>query len=200
MVPDLTYSKATYKCGMAENTDETSNMTVISKILVNRLAKVISSIIGSNQTVFIVERQILDGAASGLKINLDKSGLFNIGVAIDDVNVVASSLGCSHDVPPFSYLGLPIGKRMRFYDKWMSLNVLDVSFPRGKLIPSRRLLKLLVLLNTLIVVSFEALRNPNLELVRPVIKEFLAIMEVFVLIRTNLRVKVLGATFLGLPR
>ncbi|GJV43905.1 hypothetical protein Tco_1428441 [Tanacetum coccineum] len=88
-------------------------------------------------------------AASSLEINLAKSRLFSIGVAIKDVNVVASSLGCSHDVPPFSYLGLPIDKKALW---------------------------------------------------RLVIKEFMAIMEVFVLIRINLRVEVFGATFSGLPQ
>ncbi|GKE35441.1 hypothetical protein Tco_1454763, partial [Tanacetum coccineum] len=56
--------------------------------------------------------------ASGLKINLAKSRLYGIGVAIEDVNVVVSSLGCAHNELPFIYLGLPVGKRMRFSDGW----------------------------------------------------------------------------------
>ncbi|GKE57143.1 RNA-directed DNA polymerase, eukaryota, reverse transcriptase zinc-binding domain protein, partial [Tanacetum coccineum] len=56
--------------------------------------------------------------ASGLKINLVKSRLYGIGVAIEDVNVVVSSLGCAHNELPFIYLGLPVGKRMLFSDGW----------------------------------------------------------------------------------
>nr|GEV72381.1 reverse transcriptase domain, reverse transcriptase zinc-binding domain protein [Tanacetum cinerariifolium] len=69
---------------------------VISKIMASRLSKVISLIIGPNQTAFIA----------------------GIGVATDDVVSVASSLGCSHDSIPFIYLGLPVGKRMNLCDRW----------------------------------------------------------------------------------
>ncbi|GJS60624.1 retrotransposon protein, putative, ty1-copia subclass [Tanacetum coccineum] len=55
-------------------------------------------------------------AASGMKINFIKSRLFSIGVASDDVNGVAFSLGCAHDELPFIYHGLLMGKRMRFCD------------------------------------------------------------------------------------
>ncbi|GJS21791.1 reverse transcriptase domain, reverse transcriptase zinc-binding domain protein [Tanacetum coccineum] len=56
--------------------------------------------------------------ASGLKINLSKSRLFGIGVPEVDVEMVASSLGCIHDYVPFMYLGLLLGKKMRFCDGW----------------------------------------------------------------------------------
>ncbi|GJY77527.1 hypothetical protein Tco_0483328 [Tanacetum coccineum] len=45
-------------------------------------------------------------AALSLKVNFTKSRLFGIGVASEDVNGVASSLGCAHDEIPFIYLGL----------------------------------------------------------------------------------------------
>ncbi|GJY06555.1 hypothetical protein Tco_0373609 [Tanacetum coccineum] len=159
-------------------------------------------------------------AASGLKINLAKSRLFSIGVAIKDVNVVASSLGCSHDVPPFSYLGLPIGKMMRFCTKWMEV----IKCFRCKLsawkanslsVGGRR-----TLIKSILVVSFEASRNPNVALVgrngkvsfliwikellmalwRLVIKDFYGDDGGFCSYSNILRVEVFGETFSGLPR
>ncbi|GKD03683.1 hypothetical protein Tco_1178657 [Tanacetum coccineum] len=56
--------------------------------------------------------------ASGLKVNLSKSRLFGIGIPINEVHEVASSLGCMHDSLPFMYLGLPVGKKMRLCDGW----------------------------------------------------------------------------------
>ncbi|GKC35634.1 RNA-directed DNA polymerase, eukaryota, reverse transcriptase zinc-binding domain protein, partial [Tanacetum coccineum] len=56
--------------------------------------------------------------ALGLKINLSKSRLFRIGVPKADVEMVASSLGFIHDHVPFMYLGLLVGKKMRFCDGW----------------------------------------------------------------------------------
>ncbi|GJX06227.1 arginine repressor C-terminal-like domain-containing protein [Tanacetum coccineum] len=50
--------------------------------------------------------------ACGLKINITKSRLFKVEVPVVDIEVVASSLGCSHVSLPFIYLGLPVGKRM----------------------------------------------------------------------------------------
>ncbi|GKD75383.1 putative RNA-directed DNA polymerase, partial [Tanacetum coccineum] len=51
---------------------------------------------------------------SGLKVNLDKSKLYGVGVPTSEVTSVASSLGCAHGVLPFIYLGLPVGRKMRF--------------------------------------------------------------------------------------
>ncbi|GJT84084.1 putative RNA-directed DNA polymerase, partial [Tanacetum coccineum] len=56
--------------------------------------------------------------ASGLKINLSKSKIYGVGVLADEVEVIASSLGYDHGSIPFMYLGLPVGKRMRFSDGW----------------------------------------------------------------------------------
>ncbi|GJU81834.1 RNA-directed DNA polymerase, eukaryota [Tanacetum coccineum] len=176
---------------------------VISKILANRLAKVIASVISPNQSAFIAGRQILDGClianeiirmasiedlklllfkfdfkkafdsvnwnffldimrqmgfsikwrkwmfaclssasisvmvngspskkfklerglrqgdpSLGLKVNLLKSRIVGVGVSCNELEAVANSLGCSHDFLPFSYLGLPVGKRMKSCGGW----------------------------------------------------------------------------------
>ncbi|GJY93013.1 arginine repressor C-terminal-like domain-containing protein [Tanacetum coccineum] len=57
--------------------------------------------------------------ALGLKINLSKSKIYEVGVQIDEVGVVASYLGYDHGSIPFIYLGLPVGKRMRVSDGWL---------------------------------------------------------------------------------
>ncbi|GKD88946.1 RNA-directed DNA polymerase, eukaryota, reverse transcriptase zinc-binding domain protein, partial [Tanacetum coccineum] len=44
--------------------------------------------------------------AFGLKVNLDKSKVFGVGVPVNEVISMASSLGCNHDSLPFFYLGL----------------------------------------------------------------------------------------------
>ncbi|GJY34737.1 RNA-directed DNA polymerase, eukaryota, reverse transcriptase zinc-binding domain protein [Tanacetum coccineum] len=46
---------------------------------------------------------------SGLKVNLAKSRLIDVGVPISNVETMAASLGCSHDLLPFIYLGLLVG-------------------------------------------------------------------------------------------
>ncbi|GJZ79423.1 putative RNA-directed DNA polymerase, partial [Tanacetum coccineum] len=176
---------------------------VISKILASRLAKVIPSVIGPNQTAFIAGRQILDGCLVAneiismahienlklmvFKVDFEKAfdsefrmerglrqgdslspflfllvaealqiatleacnkglfkgvslanggtnlsllqyaddalffgecRLFGIGISPDVVEEVAVSLGCTHDVLPFLYLGLPVGKSMRLCEGW----------------------------------------------------------------------------------
>nr|GEU45250.1 reverse transcriptase domain, reverse transcriptase zinc-binding domain protein [Tanacetum cinerariifolium] len=55
---------------------------------------------------------------SVLKVNLAKSGLISVEVSISNVNAMAASLGCSHDLLSFIYLGLPVGKRIRVCDGW----------------------------------------------------------------------------------
>nr|GFA18716.1 putative RNA-directed DNA polymerase, eukaryota, reverse transcriptase zinc-binding domain protein [Tanacetum cinerariifolium] len=52
---------------------------------------------------------------SGLKVNMDKSRL---GVPDSDVSSIASSFGCAHGILPFIYLGLRVGRRMRFSEGW----------------------------------------------------------------------------------
>ncbi|GKD97950.1 hypothetical protein Tco_1381847 [Tanacetum coccineum] len=56
--------------------------------------------------------------ASGLKVKIAKSRLFGIRVSNIEVECVASSLGCTHDILPFMYLGLLVGMKMRSYNRW----------------------------------------------------------------------------------
>ncbi|GJW52409.1 hypothetical protein Tco_0093760 [Tanacetum coccineum] len=68
--------------------------------------------------------------ASGLKVKIAKSRLFRIRVSNIKVECVASSLGCTHNILPFMYLGLPVGISMRFF--WVKWNIilLDPSLKR----------------------------------------------------------------------
>ncbi|GJZ78840.1 putative RNA-directed DNA polymerase [Tanacetum coccineum] len=52
---------------------------------------------------------------SGLKVNISKSRILGVGVS------VASSIGCAHGTFPFSYLGLPVGKKMRLKVGWNAI-------------------------------------------------------------------------------
>jgi hypothetical protein len=56
--------------------------------------------------------------ASGLKINLNKSRIFGIGVDFHCVSSFAASIGCKSDKLSFTYLGLPIGTNMACYKGW----------------------------------------------------------------------------------
>ncbi|GKF80940.1 putative RNA-directed DNA polymerase, eukaryota, reverse transcriptase zinc-binding domain protein, partial [Tanacetum coccineum] len=47
--------------------------------------------------------------ASGLKININKSNIFGIGVSDDEVSNMARNSSCATGSFPFTYLGLPIG-------------------------------------------------------------------------------------------
>ena len=47
---------------------------------------------------------------SGLKINLDKSLILSVGDVVN-LDVLAFELECRIGVPPFTYLGLPLGTR-----------------------------------------------------------------------------------------
>lgn len=55
---------------------------------------------------------------SGLKVNISRSRVIGVGVPSNEVEAVAASLGCTHDSLSFIYLGLPVGKRMRYCDGW----------------------------------------------------------------------------------
>ncbi|PWA97711.1 hypothetical protein CTI12_AA026750 [Artemisia annua] len=65
----------------------------------------------------------LSGDASGLKVNISKSRIYGVGVPALEVNRVANTIKCLHDNLPFSYLGLPVGKNMRFRESWSGLGV-----------------------------------------------------------------------------
>ncbi|KAM0069892.1 putative RNA-directed DNA polymerase [Helianthus debilis subsp. tardiflorus] len=55
---------------------------------------------------------------SGLKINIDKSNLYGIGVGVEESNELASVLGCKSDSLPFKYLGLKVGANMNRVSNW----------------------------------------------------------------------------------
>ncbi|XP_071738627.1 uncharacterized protein [Rutidosis leptorrhynchoides] len=57
--------------------------------------------------------------ASGLKINFQKSCLFGVGVNSDEVNIMASRMWCQVGSFPFTYLGLPIGSKMKKANDWI---------------------------------------------------------------------------------
>nr|GEW85311.1 RNA-directed DNA polymerase, eukaryota [Tanacetum cinerariifolium] len=56
--------------------------------------------------------------ALGLKINLHKSKLMEIGVCSNVVAVVASLIGCSILTSPFNYLGVKVGSNMSTITSW----------------------------------------------------------------------------------
>lgn len=51
-------------------------------------------------------------AVSGLKINLSKSEIFQVG-AINDLNIFPAILGCKIGCLPTSNLGLPLGSQFK---------------------------------------------------------------------------------------
>ncbi|GJU85441.1 reverse transcriptase domain, reverse transcriptase zinc-binding domain protein [Tanacetum coccineum] len=59
--------------------------------------------------------------ASGLKINLNKSKLYGVGVTLDEMDIMARYMGCSIGESPFLYLELPIGLSMRRVNTWRSV-------------------------------------------------------------------------------
>ncbi|GJX11957.1 putative RNA-directed DNA polymerase, eukaryota, reverse transcriptase zinc-binding domain protein [Tanacetum coccineum] len=56
--------------------------------------------------------------ASGLKINIQKSNVYGIGVSDVDVSFMASNSGCALGSFPFTYLGLPISSNMSLTSSW----------------------------------------------------------------------------------
>nr|GEW84427.1 RNA-directed DNA polymerase, eukaryota, reverse transcriptase zinc-binding domain protein [Tanacetum cinerariifolium] len=59
--------------------------------------------------------------ASGLKINIQKSNVYGIGVSDVDVSSMAINSGCASRSFPFTYLGLPIGSNMSLKLSWKVL-------------------------------------------------------------------------------
>nr|GEW33268.1 hypothetical protein [Tanacetum cinerariifolium] len=59
--------------------------------------------------------------ASGLKINIQKSNIYGIGVSDVDVSSMANNFGCASVTFPFTYLGLPIGSNMNLTSIWQVL-------------------------------------------------------------------------------
>ncbi|XP_022004133.1 uncharacterized protein LOC110901631 [Helianthus annuus] len=56
---------------------------------------------------------------SGLKINLDKSNIYGIGVGWDEIGDMAKEVGCNPDTTPFKYLGLKVGANMNRISNWL---------------------------------------------------------------------------------
>jgi len=52
---------------------------------------------------------LLFESISGLKVNFNKSMLFEVSVNDSWLHEAASVMRCNHGLPPFMYLGLPIG-------------------------------------------------------------------------------------------
>lgn len=55
---------------------------------------------------------------SGLKINLQKTKVYGVGVPMDSVIPLATATGCSATNLPFTYLGLPVGLNMSRRKSW----------------------------------------------------------------------------------
>ncbi|GJV16859.1 RNA-directed DNA polymerase, eukaryota [Tanacetum coccineum] len=75
---------------------------IISKLLANRLSKVIGNLISHVQTTFLKGRNILDGPlilnevmAWYRQLNVHKSNVLGIGVSDDDVASMANVIGCA---------------------------------------------------------------------------------------------------------
>ncbi|XP_071700296.1 uncharacterized protein [Rutidosis leptorrhynchoides] len=56
--------------------------------------------------------------ASGLKLNFQKSCLYGIGVDHNEASLFANGIGCQVGKFPFTYLGLPIGSKMKKVGDW----------------------------------------------------------------------------------
>ncbi|GJR12182.1 putative RNA-directed DNA polymerase, eukaryota, reverse transcriptase zinc-binding domain protein, partial [Tanacetum coccineum] len=99
--------------------------------------------------------------SSSLKVNLEKSRLFGVGIPTSDIESVVASLGCACDQLPFIYLGLPVGKKCAILmDGMLLLTDLESVYLLGRLNPCQLIsLKLLSPLRpltpTLKVLSFE---------------------------------------------
>nr|GEY45632.1 RNA-directed DNA polymerase, eukaryota, reverse transcriptase zinc-binding domain protein [Tanacetum cinerariifolium] len=59
--------------------------------------------------------------ASSLKINIQKSNVYGIGVSDGNVSSMASNSGCASGSFPFTYLGIPIGFNMSLTSGWQVL-------------------------------------------------------------------------------
>ncbi|XP_071704786.1 uncharacterized protein [Rutidosis leptorrhynchoides] len=86
---------------------------IVVKILSNRLRKVIPSLVGPEQSGFLKDRYILDGVlVANETIDFLKA---NHPLEVD---LVANHLGCLRGEFPFTYLGLPIGSKMKKLNDW----------------------------------------------------------------------------------
>ncbi|XP_071705003.1 uncharacterized protein [Rutidosis leptorrhynchoides] len=60
-------------------------------------------------------------AVSGLRININKSSLYGVGVPQHEVSRLALALGCEASSFPFRFLGLPVGLNMNRVNNWLNL-------------------------------------------------------------------------------
>ncbi|KAJ9564334.1 hypothetical protein OSB04_000300 [Centaurea solstitialis] len=58
-------------------------------------------------------------AVSGLKMNLNKTKLYGIGIKEEEVKEWAGSLGCGFGKLPLMYLGIPVGTSMHYCANWL---------------------------------------------------------------------------------
>ncbi|GKF21986.1 putative RNA-directed DNA polymerase, eukaryota, reverse transcriptase zinc-binding domain protein [Tanacetum coccineum] len=87
----------------------------------NPLSPFLFLVVAEALQIFILEacvKGMYKGLASGLKVNISKSRLIGVGVSQSEVNSFALSLGCASDSIHFIYLGLQVGKKMRYVDGW----------------------------------------------------------------------------------
>ncbi|XP_071695218.1 uncharacterized protein [Rutidosis leptorrhynchoides] len=56
--------------------------------------------------------------ASGLKVNFQKSFIYGIGVKDEELGSIANNFGCKIGKFPFTYLGIPIGSKMKKLKDW----------------------------------------------------------------------------------
>lgn len=71
---------------------------------------------------------------SGLRVNLNKSRVFGVGVTSTEVDDMATIMGCRVGSIPFSYLGLPIGSDLRSKKNWfLSLTNSRIGLRIGRL-------------------------------------------------------------------
>ncbi|GKD70188.1 hypothetical protein Tco_1324278 [Tanacetum coccineum] len=85
---------------------------IIAKILANRLSK------DQRDMENIIHVLHVFYMAFGLKININKSNLFGVGVSSEEVVNMAATSGCLSSSLPLSYLGLPIGSNMNHVASW----------------------------------------------------------------------------------
>nr|GEV48057.1 RNA-directed DNA polymerase, eukaryota, reverse transcriptase zinc-binding domain protein [Tanacetum cinerariifolium] len=57
----------------------------------------------------------------GLKINIHKSNVYEVGVLSNEVEIMASYMGCEAGFFPFTYFGLPIGLNISRVTNWQPL-------------------------------------------------------------------------------
>ncbi|KAM0007813.1 putative RNA-directed DNA polymerase [Helianthus debilis subsp. tardiflorus] len=55
---------------------------------------------------------------SGLKINMNKSSIYGVGVEDTQVQLMANVIGCTRGSFPFKYLGLQVGANMNLIKNW----------------------------------------------------------------------------------